>query len=191
MAREPINAQSRWRLRQEPYHHHGPHGNPFNFLLYLRDQTDGTLYGSVLNTLNSGQVPICRDFHPGNYGTTAIEMRGNGPALLLMRDYDASISLGRKLVENFEIVERLPDQPLGDPAASDWLGVTLRAAFGDGWCGPGNPGDPFTRRRKQEIIGRALSLALSGWQGRVSLPAPSRGAPPLLHPRILSVMVIA
>ncbi|KAI1758148.1 hypothetical protein F4782DRAFT_14611 [Xylaria castorea] len=161
---EPITPTSRWRVRPTPYTPTGQiSGNgTWNLLLYIPNITDQTFQGAGYNELNYfAHREICQDLDNQHQPT---QMRGNMAAHQLMYDFDSSISLGHRLVHNFEISE-----PFGTSADMDWVGEQLFHNFGTGWSGNtgGYPlGTKFTLRSKKEVLHRALELARFGWKVR-------------------------
>ncbi|KAI1737494.1 hypothetical protein F4680DRAFT_468234 [Xylaria scruposa] len=158
---EQITQFSRWRTRPDPYAPTGqPDSGTWNLLLYIPNVTDYTYQGAVMNVLNYAPQEICRDVDSQLQPT---QMRGNNAAAQLMYDFDCAISLGRNLVNNFEI-----EEPYGVSADMNWVGDDLLDSFGPGWSGPlgGPSGVDFTYRKKKEQMRRAMELAVMAWRVR-------------------------
>ncbi|KAI0554058.1 hypothetical protein F4679DRAFT_580223 [Xylaria curta] len=159
---ELITEFSRWRTRPVPYAPTGqPDSGTWNLLLYIPNVTNYTFQEAVQNELNYfAYQEICRDIDDQFQST---QMRGNNAAAQLMYDFDCAISLGRTLVNNFEI-----DEPYGASPDMNWVGDGLLASFGTGWSGlvEGPFRTDFTHRRKKEQFRRAMDLAVMAWKVR-------------------------
>ncbi|KAI1437044.1 hypothetical protein GGR50DRAFT_136611 [Xylaria sp. CBS 124048] len=170
-----ISKASRFRLRKG-----GPLGNNarpaanrprdeglFNMLLYVKQQTDQTLEGTLQHEMNATRMQgdLMQDFvQDPESGVVEMDLKCNTNARQLMKEYDESITLGRALIDNYEIPE-----PWGKCRDMDWLGWLLWEEYGTGWCGDvvvQPHGTTFTKYKKNKVVKLALDHASVGWRSR-------------------------